>query len=69
MPDKKTAYSLTQARLREAENERFTSGFARSEWERAYNKGMIKAYRTLCEDLEQHGLADSPVSIHKEESL
>lgn len=72
MPNKKTAYSIARARLRQSEDERrelMMNALSRSEWEHAYNKGMRKAYRTICEDLEEHGLADSPAIIQEEESI
>lgn len=72
MPDKKTAYGIVMARLEQVEQERrelMMNALSRSEWEHAHNKGMRKAYRTICEDLEEQGLVDSPVIIQEEESI
>jgi len=72
MPDKKTAYGIVMARLEQVEQERhaiLSSLSSASEWAHAYNKGMRKAYRTICEDLEEHGLVDSPAIIQEEDSV
>lgn len=72
MPEKKTAYDIVTERLRQTEHERRmlrSSISSSSEWQLAHNKGMYKAYRTLCDDFEEHGLVDMSQHTHKKESI
>ena len=68
MSNQKSAYSIVLERLKQVEDERcvLMSSFSTvSDWHLAHNKGMRKAYNTIREDLEEHGLADNK----KDESI
>jgi len=72
MPGKKTTRSIITEHLKQAEQERnvlMSSIYTVSEWQLAHNKGMRKAYNTVREDLERHGLMDNPLDRQKEESI
>lgn len=71
-PVKKTTRGIIMDHLKQTEQERriLVSSLSRvSEWQLGHNKGMRKAYNTLLDDLDRHGLIDDPPDTCEEESI